>query len=360
LVIRLKTNQYNQIRHLVPFSDLIAFTVAGEFRIFSDNAPAITPTSVSMKPQSFSGCAAAAPVVTPTSILYVQGQGGRVREIGYSAQAQGYQSTDISIMAPHRFDGYSIRQIAFSRAPDAILWCVRDDGILLGLTYVPDQQVWGWHAHDTEGGTFESVATISEGGNDRTYVVVKRTVNGRVVRYIERLKPRLFDAQEDCFYVDSGLTYSGAATTTIGGLYHLEGEEVDILADGAVQTRQTVTNGAITLDEAATPVHVGLPMVSDFGTLPLAKGGTQKNVNTVHVRVRRSSVVKAGPSLDALTEYPARGASDDWGAPPSLQTGELRLVIGASWNADGIVYFRQDLPLPLMVVSLTSEVQLGG
>jgi hypothetical protein len=364
--LRLASAQNNQIRHLIPLSDLIALTQGGEFRIFADGAPAITPTAVSIKSQGYSGASNVQPVVTSGSILYVQAQGSRVRELAYNFENNLYRSIDLSIMAPHRFNGYSIAQLAYSRSPEQIAWAVRNDGTLLGMTYVPEQQVYGWHAHDTDG-TFESVCVVAEGNEDVLYAVVKRSINGRDVRYIERMHSRIFTAQADAFFVDSGLTYSGAPATTITGLWHLEGETVDALADGAVVSGLTVTGGAVTLDTAASTVHVGLPYTSDLKTLPLsleamqAVGqGTVKNINEVHIRVRQASLVQAGPDFDRLRESPVRAVSDNYGSPPALRSGELSLSIDPSWSQDGAVCIRQDAPVPLTVLSMTLNVQTGG
>lgn len=364
--LRVASSQYNQIRHLVALSDLIAFTAGGEFRIYADGAPAITPTSVSIKPQGYAGASNVQPVVTTGSILYVQAQGSRIRELSYSWEANAYRTTDASIMAPHRFNGYTVKDLAYARAPDSITWAVRNDGVLLGLTYVPDQQVYGWHAHDTDG-AFESICVVPEDNEDVLYAVVRRTIGGSQLRYIERLRSRIFTAQADAFFVDSGLTYSGTPVTTLSGLAHLNGKTVDILADGAVHPRRTVTAGSITLDYAASKIHVGLPITADLRTLPLviegaqaAGQGTIKNVSKVHLRVAQSSVVKAGPDFTRLREYPARAVTDPYGSPPALRDGELSLSVDPSWNTDAAVSIRQDLPLPLSVLSMTLEVQTGG
>ena len=368
LELRVASMQNNQIRHLVPLADLIALTAGGEFRMFADGAPAITPTSVSIKPQGYSGANNVQPVVSSGSVLYVQAQGSRIRELAYGGESSnyGYRSVDVSIMAPHRFNGYTVNQLAYTRAPEPTLWAVRNDGVLLGMTYVPDQQVYGWHAHDTAG-TFESACVVAEGNEDVLYVVTRRTIDGRSVRYIERLRTRIFTQLEDAFFVDSGLTYDGAATTAISGLYHLEGATVNILADGAVEPPQEVINGSITLTVAASKVHIGLPITADLRTLPLAMEGapaagqgTVKNINKVHLRVSQSSIVKAGPTFDRLREYPARAVTDPYGSPPALRDGELALSIDPSWNQDAALCIRQDLPLPLTVLSMTLEVQTGG
>jgi hypothetical protein len=242
---------------------------------------------------------------------------------------------------------------------------VRSDGVLLGLTYVPEQQVYAWHQHQTDG-FFESVCVVSEGLEDVLYAVVRRTIDGRSVRYVERLETRLFVDQEDAFFVDCGATYSGAATDTISGLYHLEGKEVSILADGAVHPPRTVVDGAITLDDDYEQVHIGLPFTSDLQTLPLAFEGAPaggqgmgKNVSTVAMRVYRSSTVNAGPSFDDLVEYPARAVTDPFGSPPALKTEELEFDVQPSWNSDGAICVRQEDPLPLTVLSMTLDVAVA-
>jgi len=366
LQFTIKSRQQNAIRHLLPLSDMLALTVGAEFRIFADNAPNITPTSLSTKPQGYSGASNVQPALTSGSVLYVQSQGSRIREMAYNWQSNAFASIDISIMAPHLFNNYAVVDLAYCRAPVPSLWAVRSDGVLLGLTYVPEQQVYAWHQHDTDG-FFESVCVVSEGLEDVLYAVVRRTVNGRSVRYVERLETRLFADQSAAFFVDCGATYNGAPADTISGLWHLEGKTVSVLADGAVHPDRVVTGGTIVLEYEASEVHIGLRYTSDLKTLPLAfEGapaggqGTMKNVNGVAIRVFSSSTVQAGPTVDDLVEYPARDVTDDYGNPPALATGELRFDIPPDWNSDGGIVIRQEDPLPLTVLSIALDVSLGG
>ena len=366
MTFRVASRQQNTVRHLVPLGDVLAFTAGGEFRIFADSAPNITPSSLSVKPQGYTGASNVQPVVTSGSVLYVQAQGTRVREMAYSWQNNSYASIDISIMAPHLFDGYTIADIAFVRSPVPCMWAVRSDGVLLGMTYVPEQQVYAWHKHTTDG-LVESVCVVSEGLEDALYMLIKRTINGQTVRYIERMSERLFPAQEDAYFVDCGMTYDGALATTITGLWHLEGETLQVLADGAVHPAVTVSAGSVTLEDPASVVHLGIGYVSDLKTLPLsleavAASGQYmtKNVNGIAIRVANSSVVQAGPRFDKLTDYPARLVSDDYDSPPSIRTSEFRMSLSASWNSDAPVCIRQDLPLPLTVLSMALDVASGG
>ncbi len=364
--LKLSSGQYNLIRHIVPLSDLLVFTAGGEFRVSADGAPSITPTSVSVKPQSFAGSSGVQPVVTTGSILYVQSLGTRIGEMAYTWEQDAYRSIDVSIMIPHRLDGYTVTQLAYARAPFGLLWAMRSDGTLLGMTHVPDQQVYGWHAHTT-GGTIESVCTVAENNRDALYAAIKRTIYGREVRYIERMKPLNFGDLENAFFVDCGLTYSGAAATTISGLWHLEGETVSILGDGAVEPDQEVINGAVTLETAASVVHIGKSYNTDIRTLPLANAnaaaggqGSTKNISKLYIRVNDTSVVQAGPTFSRLREYPARSVEDPYDSPPSLISTVLEISIEPNWVMGAPISIRQSLPLPLTVVSIAAEFQSGG
>lgn len=369
IIFRIAASQQNRIQNLAPLGDLIAFTAGGEFRIFSDGGGALTPDTVSPKPQSYVGSNKVQSVVAESSVLYAQ-RGGHVREFVYAGDGINgalYKTNDISILAPHLFDGYEIVDMAYSRTAKApTLWCVRSDGLLLGMTYVPSQGIRAWHRHDTQGGSFMSVCCVSEGGDDVLYAAIERTVNGRDVVYIERLHARQFEEVEDAFFVDSGLTYEGTATTTIRGLWHLIGKEVSILADGAVMPRQTVgDDGSITLQQAASKVHVGLPITANLRTLPLswqADGfgqGVIKNISKAHLRLSKSSGVHVGPTDGNLVEVKQR-TSEPMGAAPTMINGWKHVNIAPLWTDDGGVEIEQTDPLPVTLVAMVLDTVAGG
>lgn len=366
IAFRVAAREANTIRHIVPLSQLLLLTGAAEWRVTSLNSDAITPSTISVRPQSYVGSSNVQPVIVNNSLLYGAARGGHIRELGYNWQANGFVTGDLSLRAPHLFDTYDITDMAYAKAPYPIVWFVSTSGKLLGLTYVPEQQIGAWHQHDTDG-VFESCAVVAEGSEDVLYVVVRRTVNGSPVRYIERMASRLFADQEDAFFVDCGLTYDGAAVTTLSGLDHLEGKTVSILADGAVHPQRVVSSGSITLENAASVVQVGLPIQSDLQTLPMALNlkdgsfgqGHYKNVNKLWMRVYRSSGIFAGPDADRLTEAKQR-STENYGTPPALKSEEIPLMVSPSWGDSGQLYIRQSDPLPLTVVGITAEVVLGG
>jgi len=371
---RVAAREANTIRHLVPIGDLVMLTGSAEWRVRSVNSDVLTPTTTSVRTQSYVGANNVQPVIVNNNLIYAASRGGHVREMSYNDTAGGYVTGDLSLRAPHLFDGRSIVDAALAKAPTPIVWMVSSAGTLLGFTYVPEQQVGAWHWHDTDG-TFESIAVVAEGDEDALYVVVKRTINGSSKRYVERMASRLFIDAEDAFFVDAGLTYTGTAVATITGLGHLEGKVVNILVNGAVHPQRTVSGGAVSLeiplvDDDGNPyditAHIGLPIVADLQTLPLAAAvdnafgqGRAKNVNKAWLRVYRSSGIFVGPDEDNLTEAKQR-TTEAYGSPPALKSEEIQVSVTPSWRDSGQVFVRQVDPLPLTIVSLTLEVALGG
>lgn len=362
---RIAARDANRIRHLVPMNDLVMLTSSATWRVTSINTDALTPTSISARTQASAGANKAAPVLINSAMIYAAARGGHMRELGYSKDANGYTTGDISLRAPHLFDFYDITTLAFSSAPYPIVWSISTSGKLIGLTYVPEQQIGAFHQHDTINGVYESCCCVAEGSEDVLYTVVRRVIDGQSVRYIERSASRLFENQEDAFFVDCGATYDGAATDTISGLDWLEGQTVSILADGGVCPQQVVTGGTIELDEEASVIQIGLPITADIESLPMwleiagYGQGRPKNVASVYMRVYRSSGIFAGPTTDELTEAKQR-SDEPYGTPPRLKSEEIEIVIKSAWSDDGVVFMRQVDPLPLMILSFTLDVAIGG
>lgn len=369
IVMPIKASQQNRIRHLVPLVDLLAFTVGGEFRIFAKNSDALTPASATPKAQSYVGANNVQPAIAENAVLYAQASGGHVREFAYTGEGlagAAFTNLDISVLAPHLFDGYTMVDMAFSRTSTCpVLWVVRSDGVLLGMTYVPGQNVRAWHQHTTDG-LFESCCCVAEGGEDVLYVVVQRTINSRQVRSIERLHTRQCTNQEDAFFVDCGLSYSGAPTTTITGLWHLEGRSVVALADGAVVDGLTVENGTVELPALASVVHVGLVINAELQTLPVSYQtdeafgqGVVKDVNKVHLRVSRSGAMHVGPTGGRMVEAKRR-TTESYGEPPALRTGWDHLNVAPKWDDDAGVTVQMRTPLPLTVLAMVLDVTAGS
>jgi hypothetical protein len=197
-----------------------------------------TPTTIGYDPQSSDGAAFLRAIQTGDSSLFVQAGGTKVRDLKFKNEAGKFVGDELTIMARHLFDSeHVIVDWDYAKEPHGILWIVRSDGALIGLTYLPEQEVVGWHRHDTDG-FFERVCVIPENGVDTPYFVVRRTVNGATVRYLERMAVRDRSDILDSFFVDSGLTYDGrnatATTITITGASFAGGATVTLTSSAPI------------------------------------------------------------------------------------------------------------------------------
>lgn len=205
--------QVNEIRHLIDVGSLVALTSGGEYVITGDQNKVLTPSAFAFSSQGSNGSSNVPPIAVANIALFVQEKGSVVRDLAYSFDVDGYQGNDLTILANHLFQKRSIIDWSFCIVPYSSAFCIRDDGKLLVMTYLRDQQVFAW-APQSSTGKYESTCSISEGNEDAVYFIVNRTVNGQVVRYIERLSSRMFTSDEDAFFVDSGLSYDGRNTSS--------------------------------------------------------------------------------------------------------------------------------------------------
>lgn len=203
--------QVNEIRHLLDVGSLVALTSGGQFQIKGDQNNVLTPSSFSFSSQGSDGASSTPPITVSNIALFIQEKGSVVRDLAYSFDVDGYQGSDLTVLANHLFQGYQLVDWSFTVVPYSAAWAIRNDGMLLTLTYLRDQQVFAWSPQPSDG-KFESTCSISEGTEDGVYFSVQRTVNGQVKRYIERLSSRQFTGDVDAFFVDCGLSYDGRNT----------------------------------------------------------------------------------------------------------------------------------------------------
>ncbi|MBF8733104.1 hypothetical protein IRZ59_21985 [Pseudomonas guariconensis] len=236
ITFTIASREVNRMRHLLGLRKLLGLTSGGEWT-FSGADTGLTAKTIQASQEGYDGSAVVPPVVVGNSAVYVQARGSRVSSFGYSINADGFSAEDLTIFSAHLFRGYELTNVAYQKIPDSIVWYVRDDGILLGMTFLPEQQVVGWHWHDTDG-FVESIACIPENQEDALYLLVRRTVNGVQKRYVERMVSRQLKSIEDAFFVDCGLTYDGRNTdsaqtlTVSGGATWLYPEVVTLSAAG--------------------------------------------------------------------------------------------------------------------------------
>jgi hypothetical protein len=199
----------------------------------------------------------------------------------------------------------------------------------------------------------DTVKMIGVGGMTEvegiTYTVANKTANTFELtdQYGSNVDTSSFTA-----YTSGG--YVHKLVTTISGLTHLEGEEVQIKADGAVHANKTVSSGSITLDRSAYNVVVGLPYTTTISTLNtqwntnegIMQGQLQRKVK-VYARVYASTI----PLLNSTNFIPSRNGDDLMDTPVPLFTGDLEYG-STNWNTTGSVSFTVSDPLPFQLQAL--------
>jgi hypothetical protein len=368
IIYTIASNQVNAIRFMTSTRTLILGTAGGEFTVSGGGTDvAITPTNILIKKQSNNGSANIDAIAAGNSTLFLQRAKRKVRELAYNFDVDGYLAPDMTILAEHITET-GITQMAYQQEPNQIIWMVRTDGQLIGLTYQREQQVTAWHRH-IFGGSFnsgntvcESVAVIPTDDTEyQTWVIIKRTINGLTKRYVEYINNFDFAEADDTSFnfLDSQLAYDGSATLTISGLDHLEGETVSILANGATHPNKTVSSGSITLNRSSTKVKVGLPYTSLLQTMRLDAGsqnGTSqsktKRIYEITVRLYESLGIEVGPDLNNMERIPFRSSADPMDSSVGVFTGDKEVEFRGNYETDGFIFVRQDQPLPLTVLSL--------
>lgn len=210
--IPLPTRQLNAINGLIALKKkMLAFTGASEWAIGAIEGSALTPTTVNPEPQTYNGSSGIDPVVIDNQVIYMQSRGTVIRNMSFNFQDDGFTGNELNVLAKHFFQGHSIVEMAYQQEPDRTLWCLRDDGVLLTLTYMPEQEVVAWSEHETEG-TVESICVIPASGYDELWLTVKRGNS----RFIERMAQRTVSTDpQDQYFVDCGITYDDPLSITL-------------------------------------------------------------------------------------------------------------------------------------------------
>lgn len=370
----LASNDVNVIRWMIDDEKgLLIGTAGGEWILRpSSLSEALSATNVTAKRSTGYGSADIAAIRAGRNAIYVQSRGRKLRELAYIYEIDGFKSPDLTMFSEHITLG-GVTAISYQQEPFSIVWAIRADGQLLGLTFEKDQQVLGWHRHIV-GGSFgngdsvvESIATIPspDGTRDELWAIIKRTINGNTVRYIEYMNKiwESGDTLTDGVFLDSALTYSGGATTTLSGLWHLEGEDVSVLVNGSTHPDVTVASGSVTLSRSATSAVIGYPYDSDVQTLNIEAGAADgtaqsktKRIHRVAFRFNDTVGCEVGPSSANLKEIPFRSSASLMDNATDLFTGDKTIEWNAGYEIEGKVYLRQSQPLPLTLVAIYPQV----
>lgn len=230
----MRSNQVQGIRHILEMSRCLVFTQSSVFTLEGNEAGTLVPTAINPRKRAEHGVGDVAPIPVGNAVIYVQAFGKIVREI-LPGSGDDFNSKDLTVYSRHLFDRNSVIAWSYAEEPTSSVWAVRDDGTLLGFTYLREHDVWGWHRHDTgQGDKFVDVCSVPEGEESATYAVVRRFGVGEGDRYyIERMASRQVAHQADGRFVDS-YRYQEDANETVGDTYTLtwNGERWTLQATG--------------------------------------------------------------------------------------------------------------------------------
>lgn len=361
--LTLTSQTMNNINSLISKNDLLCFSEGGVWKINSrSSVTGFTAETAYAQQQNFEGSKHLMPLLVSNNFLYVLDLGSTVRDLAYSYNQDSYIGDDITLLSRHLFAEHEVVSWCYAQEPDSLVYVVRDDGVLLTLTYVKDQEVFAWSKHITQG-KYKSVGSIRGSKYSDVYFIVER--NGK--NYIEVGANRLESNTTNLCFMDCSSVYQGEEATKISGLDYLEGYTVQILADGSEYPEQTVHNGSINLYRPAKYVRVGLGYNKSVTTLDLdipRNDGTgfarKKSVGNVKIQFRDSygGVVTVDSDDDRhrmLDLLPTK-----FNEPLVLQSATKELPINANWIKEAKITVSSDRPVPLNVLAIMADIAIGG
>ena len=374
--ITLSAQQGGRICFLAPRDKLWIGATCGEWTVSGSSLGApVTPGGVKADRQGTSGAAQFQACPAGPATLYVQRSGKKVREMAYRFESDAYTSRDLTLLSAHLAEP-GITQLAFAQEPDPVLFCVRADGVLVAMTYLPEQDVCAFARILTDGAVEAVCAVPSDlSGRDELWLVVRRSRPGPdgqplVRRFIETLDPAFSEdaaSTVEAFFLDAGMTYRGEPVSELTGLAHLAGCRVQVLADGAVLPERSVApDGSIGLERAASVVHAGLAYTSVLKPMRLeyagARGSAQtrtKRITEVSLRLHRSLGGKVGPNTERLEPLLYRTSADPMDGPPALFSGDKAVRFPQGWAPEGVLTVVQDQPLPMTVLLVAPTLAIN-
>lgn len=204
--------QNHSIKHLLDLGRMILFSTGGEWSVLGDQAGIIKPGEINPKQHSYNGSGNLAPIVANDTALYLQERGSIIRDLLFNFNTDGYTGGDLTVYSNHLFEGHIMVAWAYQKVPNPIVWIVRDDGVVLSLSYDRNQEMLAWARHDFDNGRATSVAIVPEGKEDVPYFIVERVIGNRITQYVERLSSRLVLDINDAKFMDSYIGYDGRNT----------------------------------------------------------------------------------------------------------------------------------------------------
>lgn len=375
MFMQLESEMLEAIEWVRSKKDLWIGTDQGVWRITSsESGSPIAPSTIKAVPEATFGADSISALSVENVIMYASRSSEKIREIAYNLEEDNWKSVEVSLFGEHIFKESKLLDWAWQQQPYGILWCIREDGLLCGMTYMREQDVLSWWRCPRDNMAVESICAITElDGYDQVWLTVKREINGATRRYVEYVDREYFN-QVDWHYVDCGLKYNGDPTNTVSGLTHLIGETVQVLADGATMHTQIVDeNGEISLvgDSGITEasvVHVGLAYTSKLRTQNVEQQLPTGTIQGLNLRMQKviAKLFKTGYGLQFATadegpweDVDVRYPDSPMDAPPPPFTGDADVYIQTDYSPDSSIWLKHDQPTQCNVLGLIAEWEEG-
>lgn len=206
------------IQHMLEIAGrAVVLTNTAEWTLKGGSSGGLTPTAINARADSYHGCSPIPPALVGSSLIYVHRGEKILLDALYDYSMEALKSRDLTLWAKHLMIP-GIAKVYYQRSEN-LVWVLRKDGVLLGLTYVPDQEIWGWHQHTIKDRTIEDICVVSESNVDRLYCLTKKDTSYRICRL-----PTAWDWENDSIDdwrgFDEAIEYDGrnllgAATVTL-------------------------------------------------------------------------------------------------------------------------------------------------
>ena len=342
-------------------SRLILGAEAGEIAVRSSSLDeTLTPTNFSLKKISGMGSAHVNAVDVDGRAMFLDKSGQRLIELAYSLQENDFQPRDMTLLHPDLNLNNPVVRVVVQRQPDTRIHCLREDGTVAILVYEPKEEVICWYRVETSG-VVEDALVLPGTVEDKVYYCVKRVIGNADRRYWEK-----FAREDECGMIqlnkqaDSFVAYTGAATATITGLSHLNGQTVVAWGDGANLGTFVVSGGQITLSAAVSNCVVGMGYQARFKSAKLAYAGGMGTAMAQKKRINYLGVVmhdthkaglQYGPSFAELDELP----SMEDGAETDADAGwdhydKSAFEFAGRWDTDARLCLVANAPRPCTIL----------
>lgn len=355
-------NKSQAITWLAGKTNMVIGTTNGIYSVRPSSTGAISALNITARKEVDIPCEFKEPAETFNQIIFIERLKKRIYSLTYSFNIDGYQPSELTLLSDHLGQVYTFEELAFQDVPSRVLWVRRSNGTLVACTYLPDQEVIGWTRH-TIGGTspvVNSLCTIAGEAFSELWMNISRTINGSTKQYVEFLTEEFYnDDKADATFSDSSLKYTGASTSVITGLDHLEGQSVSVLNNGSVESNKTVSAGSITLTNASTKAIIGLSYTSELRSLSIETGtmsGTsQGQISRIFqsvVRFYETLGGKVGYDSSNMETLPYRSPGDLMDTSSTLYSGYKILEFPYGYDNELKLYVQQPQPLPMTVLGV--------